>query len=192
MKVKDIAFVVLAVILVTLYVFYHVSVQKDRIYVKSKLNDVHYLVKNTENSQEVADTLATLCIRSKKLIKFVEDDKKFPKNVSNLAKRYTTLSENIDLLATSYTINKGEEVAMCITARNAEEKIYDLNTLMFVCIHELAHIGCESVGHGQEFQEFFRFLLKKAVICGVYTYKDYSVSPQEYCGMTIANNPLNS
>jgi hypothetical protein len=183
---------ILTILSILLVVFNYFKEIHSRIYVKSKLNDKYYLVKNTKNSQEVADTLALLCIRSKKLIKFVENDKKFSKNVSNLAKRYTTLSENIDLMATSYTINKGEEVAMCITARDSKEKIYDENTLMFVCIHELAHIGCDTVGHNEEFQEFFKFLLKQAVICGVYTYKNYSTSPQEYCGMRITNNPLNS
>lgn len=187
------ATLVLALIIVVIFYFTY-NKGNTRIYVKSKLDGKYYLVKNSENAQQVADTLATMSIRSEKLIKFVvsKNDKKFSKNVSYLAKRYTTLSENIDLLATSYTINKGEEVAMCITARDNKERIYDTNTLMFVCVHELTHIGCESIGHGKEFQDFFKFLLKEAMNCGVYTRVDYRVAPQEYCGMNITNSPLDS
>lgn len=197
MKSQEIALIVAVITVVIVVILYIIAnfQLNARIYVKSKVDGRNYLVKNDADSQDVADTLAMLCMKSEKLIKFVGESpkpSKFTKNISNLTKRYTTLSENIDLTSTSYTINKGEEVAMCITTRNKEETIYDTNTLMFVCIHELAHIGCETVGHGQEFQDFFRFLLKEAVVCGVYTYKNYKVSPQEYCGMTITNNPLNS
>lgn len=184
--------VCVVVILIVLVLFY--ALEQPRIYKKSSLNDKYYLVKGGRKSQEVADTLATLNVQCEKLINFVgsKTNNKFSKNIYNLKSKYTTLSENIDLSSTSYTLNKGDEVAMCITARNKEEKIYDINTLMFVCIHELAHIGCESVGHTKEFEDFFRFLLKEAVICGVYRYIDYSVAPKEYCGMTITNTPLNS
>ena len=79
----------------------------------------------------------------------------FYSNVKLLLKRYSPhmIGENILPFGTSYTINKGSYIGLCL-----ENK--DINTLFFVLLHELAHVGTKSVGHTQEFLEFFRFLLK--------------------------------
>jgi hypothetical protein len=45
-------------------------------------------------------------------------------------------------------------------------------------------------GHGIEFVEKFRFLLKESINLGIYNYEDYSKKPKEYCGITINNNVL--
>ena len=38
-----------------------------------------------------------------------------------------------------------------------ENKLIDENTLMFVALHELAHIATESIGHTKEFWANFKF-----------------------------------
>ena len=66
----------------------------------------------------------------------------------------------------------------------------DLNTLMFVSLHEMGHLITVSIGHENEFWKNFQFLLKHANSLGLYEPVDYSKKPQPYCGMTLTDNPL--
>ena len=91
---------------------------------------------------------------------------------------------------TAYSENKGEKLAFCLdTKKNGGGKLIDLNTLMYVAIHELAHIATESVGHTPEFWSNFKFLLNAAKDINVYEPIDYKNNPKEYCGMSITDNP---
>ena len=60
-----------------------------------------------------------------------------------------------------------------------------MNTLMYVVIHELAHVGCPEYGHTPLFRKIFKFLLKQSVKIGIYTPVNYILNPQNYCGMVI-------
>lgn len=89
----------------------------------------------------------------------------------------------------SYTVNKGELIALCI--RNKEDKdFHDWNTLLFVLIHELAHVASISTGHNQEFVRNFKWLLEQANAAGLYQPVDYSQNPITYCGVRVTNNPM--
>ena len=90
---------------------------------------------------------------------------------------------------TAYSENKGEKLAFCLNTTKEGNKLIDINTLTFVALHELSHIMTESIGHKQDFWENFKFLLQNAKEAGVYDPVDYKKSPQEYCGMTINDNP---
>jgi hypothetical protein len=89
---------------------------------------------------------------------------------------------------TSYTINKGSYLGMCIVDK--KNKIYDNNTLMFVLLHELSHLGCESIGHTEEFIKFYQFILKESISLGIYNYSNYSKVSIEYCGISINSTPI--
>ena len=90
---------------------------------------------------------------------------------------------------TSYSVNKGEKVVFCIRSKE-DDKLEDLNTLMFVAIHELAHVMTKSIGHTPEFWSNMRYLLKKGIKLGVYKAVDYKTKPVPYCGTTITDSPL--
>ena len=76
----------------------------------------------------------------------------------------------------SYTINK-KKVYLCLKDENGD--YYDDNMLMFVAIHELAHVLCDEIGHTDKFQNIFQDLLNKAADLEIY---DPSVAPiQNYC-----------
>lgn len=76
----------------------------------------------------------------------------------------------------SYTINK-KKVYLCLKDENGE--YYDENMLMFVAIHELAHVICDEIGHTDKFQSIFQELLNKASDLQIY---DPNVAPiQNYC-----------
>ena len=94
---------------------------------------------------------------------------------------------------TSFTINKGELMSLCVRKGEDDDParpLHDYNTLCFVIIHEMAHIASVSEGHNFEFIENFKFLLKEAVAMGYYTPVDYSKNPFMYCGkIKVTNNP---
>lgn len=79
----------------------------------------------------------------------------------------------------SYTINK-KKVYICLKDEN--DRYYNKNMLVYVVLHEYAHILCKSIGHSSEFFEIFRQLLNKAAQMGLY---DPNIPPvKNYCGHT--------
>jgi hypothetical protein len=90
---------------------------------------------------------------------------------------------------TAYSENKGERLAFCLNKKKHGTKLIDIQTLTFVALHELSHIMTTSVGHGQEFWQNFKFILQNAKDAGIYNPVDYKKNPQDYCGMTISDNP---
>lgn len=90
----------------------------------------------------------------------------------------------------AYTENKGDKMAFCPTTKKNAGELIDLNTLMYVAIHELAHIACESVGHTDEFWNTFRKMLVEATRIKIYNPVNYKIHPVTYCGTNIDENIL--
>ena len=101
------------------------------------------------------------------------------------------ITENIPgSMYVAYSVNKGEELSICIREKDTE-KFLDSNTVLFVAIHELAHIMSESTGHTEEFWDNMKYLLEEASKQGIYNPVDYSKNPTDYCGTEINSTPLN-
>ena len=93
---------------------------------------------------------------------------------------------------TSYSINKGQELVFCMRSK-AKDRVgafHDVNDLMYVGIHEIAHIGSPEVGHTKLFRDINKYLLKKASEAGLYKVENYNANPKEYCGIQITTNML--
>jgi hypothetical protein len=90
---------------------------------------------------------------------------------------------------TSYSINKGEELAFCLVSKKTGE-LHDINLLMYVGIHEISHVACPEVGHGPLFKKIFRFLLEEAIKLNLYIKVDYNLYPVEYCGMILSTSVI--
>lgn len=84
------------------------------------------------------------------------------------------------------TINKST-IFICL--RNDEGNLNEVNTAMFVLLHELAHVASKSYGHTPLFWTNMRFLLHHAIESGVYQYEHYESFPKSYCGQKITGNP---
>jgi predicted metal-dependent hydrolase len=98
-------------------------------------------------------------------------------------------SENV----TSYTEEK-KTLILCLRKKekngSGHNELHDINTIMFVVIHELAHMMNDMWGHKQDFWMLFKFMLMNAVEAKIYTPIDYSRSPIVYCGLMLTYNPL--
>jgi len=88
----------------------------------------------------------------------------------------------------SYSVNKGQKLAICLRNKSDNE-ITDINTIMFVTIHELGHIMCISKGHTPEFWSCMKFILEVAEELELYTPINYKEAPKKYCGMEINSSP---
>lgn len=163
-------------------------VDTSLIMVKSTQDGLYYIVRDLPNSVEAANKLSKINGKVMRLIDSL--DKENPK-YSRLIDRYNpnTLSEtgeNAEYI--SYSVNKGEKISICL--RNKEDNTFeDDNIIMFVVLHELAHLITIEVGHTEKFWNNMRELLEKAEKINIYYPEDYSKKNIEYCGMTVKTTP---
>ena len=66
----------------------------------------------------------------------------------------------------AYTDNKSE-ITLCLVDPNTRRE-YDSNTIMYVALHELAHVVSKGIGHGEEFRQNFSKLLLEGERLGFY------------------------
>ena len=121
-----------------------------------------------------------------------EEFKKFESDIHRLLKNYNSdaLSENTpDSAYTSYSENKGQKVVFCMRSKPGDV-LMDLNTMMFVGIHELAHLMSKSIGHNQEFWDNFRILLRISIGISQYKCQNFYTESKDYCGTKITDTPL--
>jgi hypothetical protein len=91
---------------------------------------------------------------------------------------------------TSYSENKGDRIVVCLRDKVPPYRLIDENTVMFVVLHEMAHLMTSSIGHTPEFWANFRRILHDGVGAGIYQPVNYARTPVEYCGMKITDSPM--
>jgi hypothetical protein len=165
----------------------------DMANVTSTVDNQKYLVRNLPDKQEAADRLARTRAKLLRLIKELNaahPDKAFVKQLGNFDCAPSRFTESTpDASYTSYSVNKGEKVYMCLRQRNEKEELVDENIITFVAIHELAHIGTPEIGHTPSFWNNFGWLLKEAEAMKVYEFTNFAAHPVEYCGIRITDQP---
>lgn len=175
------------------YLFYHDSQNNELFYVKSSVDNKKYLVQNMQDKEQAANTLAQIRSRLLKLTDHLNKTQKKDERVRRLIEKFNPdnmMETEPGSKFTSYSVNKGEKIHMCLRSRDGRNQIEEFNTLMFVALHEISHIMTKSVGHTKEFWANFKYLLEQAVSIGIYTPIDYSKEPQEYCGIQVTDTPL--
>jgi predicted metal-dependent hydrolase len=194
-----IIFILVYIILVLWNKIETFSENANLIEVKSEIDGKSYLVQNSDDAQNAANMLAQIRLELVRLKNHLI--KKYPNDprIIKLQERFDGEDSNIiienDLESkfTSYTQNKGEKIVFCLrTKDNKDNKVHSKNLLIFVAIHEMAHIITESIGHDDpQFWKNFEFLLREAMSINVWQYIDFRKKPQEYCGMKITNPVVN-
>ena len=167
--------------------------------VKSSVDGQTYSVQDLPNKDGAADMLAAIRANIEKIKKhYSQDEFKTDRPASLFVERYKpqNLMENsVTSGETSYSENKGEKIVLCLRDKTAPPSfpLVDLNTVMFVVLHEMAHLMTEELSSGKHTPEFwsnFRRMLEDSAKIGIYSPVNYSRQPQEYCGMMITDSPL--
>jgi predicted metal-dependent hydrolase len=153
-----------------------------------------YCVRERENVQKASDLLAKTTEKMNSVVSYVGEKYKDQENVKRLVKKFNP-KKIVETLPTSeytaYSENKGQKIAFCLNKQKEDnDNLIDENTLMFVALHEMAHVASKSIGHNKEFWDNFKFLIKEASDAQVYNPVDYSKKNEEYCGMTISSSPF--
>jgi hypothetical protein len=151
-----------------------------------------YCVRERQKLELAANLLATVTQKMKDMVSFMKEKHPSDPRTIRLIEGFNPkkISETLPTSElTAYSENKGEKIAFCLNKKKDGDKLIDINTLTFVALHELSHIMTVSVGHKQEFWQNFKFLLENAKASGIYEPIDYKKNPEEYCGMTINDNP---
>ncbi len=186
-------------IIIFIIVFYIVFILKDSNLIGFTYGDNTVYVRDNEDKERSARLLNELTNNMFKLRDYlVENIEMFSNNkdyIELLRKNFTRSRTKIyetdfNSSYTSYAVNKGEELAFCLRCKPSGE-LHDMNLLMYVAVHEMAHTACPENGHTPLFNDIFRFMLEEAVKIGLYRYEDYSRYPVIYCGMKLYTNILN-
>jgi predicted metal-dependent hydrolase len=169
--------------------------ESDAFNLKCIVSDVDgnkYCVRERAKMTLAADLLASTTQNMKKLVKYVGEKYPTRGNVKLLVNNFNPKSVK-EILPTSeytaYSENKGEKLAFCTTKTKKGSRLIDKNTLMFVALHELAHVATETIGHTKEFWHNFKFLIANAKKIGIYNPENYKQKPKMYCGLTITDSP---
>lgn len=203
----DTIIIILGILLVGYFLYHMIYTYAEIKYVTSDIDGKVYLIRRGNNKSEkfLKDSANTLAKINQSIMTLIGHLEKNYKNDHTRSYFIQKLKENympyiiseaaVDPRYTTYTIDK-KDMHICLRTRDNNEHIYDMNILMYVVLHELAHLcnydknGNAIIGHGTEFKQIFRFLVEEAIKLDIYEQVDYSTNPQEYCGIMITTSIL--
>lgn len=170
--------------------------KNDVVYVKSHIDGQYYLVRELPDKQQASNLLATI----KKNIMAISDYlhnsntdsfrayKPYIQQLHKRIKNVVVLESSTDNVYTSYSVNKGEQIVFCLRSRKINNKLHKINLLMYVVLHEMAHVACPEYNHTPLFKKIFAFLTTVAINIGLYKKIDFERNPAEYCGLIITDS----
>ena len=190
---------IFSIVIIFIFIFIYIKNKSkpNSIYVNSK-NGLKFLVYKDEYIKDKAVLLESLVdkmiILKNHLIKNKNNLPDYIEYIDLLERNFNEKRTSIyetepESNLTSYSVNKGEELSVCLKSKK-ENKLHDQNLLMYVLIHEMGHMGCPEIGHGDLFKKVFKMFTEEAVKIGIYNYQDYSKNPVEYCGMDLKSSIL--
>ena len=165
--------------------------------VKGKSGTTYYIRSSREGFTNVSDNdiINRLEEINSRIIKLCDTlvDENYPDK--ERAKRTKEKWDNIIIKETyenessiAFVVNKGDEISICLTNKETGN-LEDINTTMFVVLHEVGHLMSVNWGHDEEFWTNFKLILRKAQEIDIYNYTNYNNTPEEYCGISIYSNP---
>jgi hypothetical protein len=168
---------------------------KNIVQVRSERDGNLYNVQNLPDKEEAANKMAEIRSNLDNLIETYKNDpsRMADPRIKVMVERFKpeNMYENdMNDNSTSYSENKGEKIVVCIRDKRPGYPFVDTNTVMFVILHEMAHLMTTTIGHTPEFWTNFRIILNDASKSGIYKPENYSHTPKLYCGMTITDTPL--
>ena len=186
--------ILICIVIIFIYFFLFIN-RKNLVYVETN-SGTKFLVHKDNLKNEKANLLGKIVenmfILKNHMIKNINNFTSFEPYIeqlkNNLSETNTVVYEtDPSSQLTSYSVNKGEELSFCLKSKKTNQ-LHDLNLLMYVAIHEMAHIACPEIGHGKLFQKIFKKLAEEAVKINIYKKVNYSDNPVEYCGMILSSS----
>ncbi len=195
--------IIILIIIITLYIIYYIYYKEELtnsdkfVLVTSSIdNNKYYVLKEYSDKQDASNILAKLNINITLLLEYfdnhINDFSTYQQGfIKKLKKRYSykILSEAINKQNyTSYLIDK-KHIYLCLRQKSVD--FVDINVLMFVLLHELAHLSMDRIISEKEhetdndFKESFKMLIDTSIKIKIYKNIDFFTYPQKYCGMTI-------
>lgn len=163
--------------------------------VRSSIDGEYYQVRDMPDKQKAADLLANVRKKIKTLYNYLIVKYPDKPQVVQLKRNFKPESSRIfeatpEAEHTSYSVNKGEAVHLCLRQRKGnDESLINENVMVFVALHEMAHMITATIGHGPDFWNNFGWLLKQAEEKGIYQYQNFAAQPVPYCGVKITDSP---
>lgn len=180
------------IIIVIITIIYLLAFNDGRVKVTAS-DGTEYMVNPTspENLAKKAEMLAQCNSTAKKLIDEMNKNN-YPS--PEVAKRLYERCKNVKINecpdgSAGYTINKGQIICVCCEKDNV---INDFKDVMFVILHELAHVMSNEYGHGLEFQENFDYITKYAAKLDFWEVVDYSKNNKDICGVLVTSGPCDN
>lgn len=82
--------------------------------------------------------------------------------------------------------NKGDYISLCMV--DARGELNTRNEIIWVLLHELAHLMTNEYEHNSEFWKHNRFLVDQASKKGIYIVINYKEDPIKFCGDVLSYN----
>lgn len=190
----------LLIIIVLLVLIVLNTIGNNKGLVMITVENFEFWVRDLPDKNEAGKVLLDLKNSLIELLKYIEsntniidEDKRFLQYIPQMKEKlkYVKIKETpADSKQTSYSVNKGESLVFCIRSKK-DNSLHSINDLLYVAIHELAHIGCPEIGHTKLFLDLNLFLLKQAINFNIYKFENYDTNPIEYCGITLNHTILN-
>jgi len=191
---KETILIAIIIVIIYLFLFYN---KKNVILIEGRDKN-KYLVYNDIKKNDSALLLSDVINNMFKLRDYLYINiNKYPDFEKYIKQLYYNLNRDRSLIyendpnskLTSFSVNKGEEIAFCLRSKKNNE-LHQLNLIMYVALHEMAHIACPEIGHGELFKKIFKFLTEIAIELKLYNLDNYEDNPVEYCGMMLSSNIL--
>lgn len=179
--------IIIFIVILSVFKYYHgthnVSV------VSSEGNKYYVNMGDSELKKEKAELLDKLKLDIKTLINTLKNSEHSKsKNVKRLINDWSGYIEELSELESknifAYNVNKGEQISVCLTNKKTG-KLNEYNEIMYVVLHELAHVMTQDYSHNKEFWDNFAFLVKNAIRIGIYKKINYQKNPAEFCNATL-------
>lgn len=158
---------------------------------------LHYEMQNLPNKEDAVKIMANLREKLMRLFTHYKQDLALSQDppITRFLERFTPdvfVENDMQSKDTSYSENKGQKIVVCLRDKTKPPQypLIDENTIMFVMLHEMAHLATQTIGHTQEFWLNFKRILGDAVQLGIYHPVNYAHTPVSYCGMQITDSPI--
>ena len=177
--------IIVLIVIIIMFLWKHANYE----YITST-NGLKFRVISGKDGKEAAEILAELNGRVNTLLSNMK--RKYENGNDTNAAMYKKLADEYDFddfeenPDETFVIGKGNKINVCL--RDANGKFYPINELMFVVLHELAHIITIEYNHLPQFWRNANFLLSEAIISGIYIAVDYSLKPFMYCNNIYVNS----